>query len=87
MKMKYILTNAFGLRVMDAEADVRREAYLRLNALNIKLQDFESVDTKLFILKEGMTEQDPRAKNACLKFLRKSIVSEVKFEVQLNKLV
>ena len=51
---------------MDSEPEVRKEAYIKLLQCKIKIEDFDSTDTKLLIIKEGMTDKDPKVKEACL---------------------
>ena len=80
-RMKKTLIRCFGMRLMDQEPEVRREAYAKLTHLNIKIEDFDCPETRMLIFKEGMTDQDARVKAACIQFLTPSIVEEVEVEV------
>jgi len=84
--MKHVLTTALGLRLMDQEPEVRREAYLKLVHLGIKIEDFESAETRLLVIKEGMTDKDPRVTEVCMQFLATSIVEEVEVTIPWEKL-
>lgn len=86
MKIKLIIINAFGIRVLDSEPEVRREAFLRLNQLKIRIQDFEGAETKLFILQQGIAEEDGKTKEAFLSFMRNSIVKERNEFVKISSL-
>jgi len=79
--MKQVLTTALGLRLMDSETDVRREAFLKLVQLGIKIEDFPTAETRMLIIKEGMTDKDSKVSEACLNFLTTSIVQEVEIRV------
>ena len=74
MEVKKNLIRIFGIRLMDSEPDVRREAYLKLIHLNIKIEDFDCPETRMVIFKEGMTDSDLKVKNACVQFLTPSII-------------
>ena len=74
MEVKKNLIRMFGIRMMDSEPDVRREAYLKLIHLNIKIEDFDCPETRMVIFKEGMTDSDLKVKNACVQFLTPSII-------------
>lgn len=68
-----LMKHAFGLRLMDLEAEVRREAFLSLLAKKIKITDFDSVDQRLLIIKEGLSDKDQKVRDACFDFIKQSI--------------
>lgn len=72
--------------MVDQEAEVRKEAYLKLVACGIKIEHFQSPETKLLIIKEGMTDQDPGVATACLQFLAQSIVHEQEVTISIDEL-
>ena len=83
LELKNSIIRIVGSRLLDSEPDVRYEAYQKLISLNIKIEDFDCPDTRMIIFKEGMTDVDPKVKNACIQFLTPSIVRQV--EVEVNK--
>jgi len=70
--------------LIDSEADVRYEAYSKLSQFKIKIEDFDSPETRMLIIKEGTTDQDPRIRRAFVDFLMPSIVHESPFEIEGN---
>jgi hypothetical protein len=85
-KLKFMLQKAFGLRLSDSEPEVRKEAYLKLTRNGFKIEDFESTETKLLIVKEGLTDRDEKVKIACRDFLKNSIMRKVALRVSKKDL-
>ena len=45
------------------------------------IEDIESCEKKMIILKESMSDSDLNIRNVCLKFLNPSFISEEKIEI------
>lgn len=69
---------------MDVEPEVRKLAYAKMKSVNLRIEDFESAEARMMLIKEGVVHQDERVKEACIEFLEASIVEEVTVVVDSN---
>jgi len=62
-----------GKRLRDKEDEIRKLAYQKLTKFGVKIQDFQSLEQRMLILKEGLTDSNPDVLNACIEFLKPSM--------------
>jgi hypothetical protein len=75
------IKHAFGLRLLDSEPDVRKEAYISLINKKVKITDFSSAQQRLLIIKEGLSDKDLKVREACFQFIKQSIEENIEIEV------
>jgi len=75
------IKHAFGLRLLDSEPDVRKEAYVSLINKKVKITDFRSAQQRLLIIKEGLSDKDLKVREACFQFIKQSIEENIEIEV------
>ena len=50
---------------------------MKIAKFDIRIEDFQKAETRMIIIKEGMTDKDPRVKAACLQFLKASVIEPI----------
>ena len=48
-----------GKRLRDKEDDIRKLAFHKLSKCGVKLEDFKSLEQRMLIMKEGLTDGNP----------------------------
>ena len=84
--MREEVIRTFPHRLFDSDPDVRREMYLKLGQCKIRFDDIPNHDFKLLLLKEGLTDEDTKVREACSRFLKASIMSTETFEYTYSEL-
>lgn len=65
-----------GHKLTDVDAGVRLDAFKKMIEYGIKIQDIESKQTQMKIIKEGMmANSENNIQETCLKFLMPSFIS------------
>ena len=68
-------------QLIDADNSVRAQTFSKFIEFGIMIEDIESCEKKMIILKESMSDSDLNIRNVCLKFLNPSFISEEKIEI------
>lgn len=63
-------------RLRDKHPDIRRLVFDKFCKHKVTLENFESKELKMLIIKEGLTDDNEIVRNACSRFLQVTINSE-----------
>ena len=66
-----------GKRLRDKEDEVRRQAYIKLTKCKIRIENFPSKEQRMLIIKEGLTDGNALVREACIEFLKPTLVEEM----------
>ena len=55
-----------GKRLRDKDDEIRRQTYNKLSKSKITIEDFPSQEQRMLIVKEGLTDQNPQVREACI---------------------
>lgn len=64
-----------GKRLRDKDDEVRRQAFIKLTRCKVTLEAFPSLEQRMLIVKEGLTDPSPAVREACSEFLKPSMVT------------
>lgn len=84
-EVQSIIKRFVGARLTDSDPGVRIEAFEKIAAFQIKIEDFDSPEIRMRIIKEGMSDQDENVLKSCLNFLTPSIIQTINIEVTENE--
>lgn len=59
-----------GKRLRDRDADIRRLVFQKLTNNNVTIEHFECPDSRMLIIKEGLTDPSELVREACVDFLK-----------------
>lgn len=85
-EVQSIVKRYVGARLTDSDPGVRIEAFEKIAAFQIKIEDFDSPEIRMRIIKEGMSDQDENVLKSCLNFLTPSIIQTINIEVTENEI-
>ena len=57
-------------RLRDKDEEVRRMAFQKLHKCGIKLEEFPSLEQRMLIIKEGLTDPSEAVRVECIEFLK-----------------
>eukprot|EP00347_Sterkiella_histriomuscorum_P002311 403368647 len=63
-------------RLRDKDDDVRRIAFQKLHKNDIKIENFPSLEQRMLIIKEGLTDSSEFVRAECIEFLKPSLQNE-----------
>jgi hypothetical protein len=63
-----------GKRLRDKDDEIRRQTFLKLARCKIGIESFPSAEQRMLIIKEGLTDTSQSVREACLQFLKPSMI-------------
>jgi hypothetical protein len=78
-----ITLNMLARRLRDKDDIIRKVAFIKLAKSNVTIEDFDSTELRMLIIKEGLTDSNEDVKDACLNFLKPSLKEDMSIYFKL----